>query len=185
MKLNKRTLVLLVSLAVILSLTVGGTLAYLVVKTDVLTNIFNPTKVEVTISNGTITNTGDIPAYVRVAIVATWQKDGAVYAKAPKLCDCEGTHSNTQDCDYTLDLTGWIQGSDGFYYHRAAVVTGNENSVSAPATIVVNATNTEGYTLSIEVLVSAIQATPEAVEAWSGGLYTIGADGKLIAKTTT
>lgn len=183
MKLNKRALVLLVSLAVILSLTVGGTLAYLVVKTDVLTNIFNPTKVEVTINDGTITNTGDIPAYVRVAIVATWQKDGAVYAKTPKLCDCEDEHLDTQDCDYTLDLTGWVQGSDGFYYCQTAVANGSNKS--APAVTVLNATNAEGYTFSIEVLVSAIQATPEAVEAWSGGLYTIGADGKLIAKTTT
>ena len=172
MKLNKRALVLLVSLAVILSLTVGGTLAYLVVKTDVLTNIFNPTKVEVTINDGTITNTGDIPAYVRVAIVATWQKDGAVYAQAP-----------VAGSDYTLNLNGWVQGSDGFYYCQTAVANGSNES--APAVTVRNETNAEGYTLSIEVLVSAIQATPEAVAAWSGGLYTIDADGKLIAKTTT
>ena len=170
-KLNKRNLVLLLSLALLLTATVGATLAYVITKTDLLTNLFLPSKVACEVVEQpegpfTVKNTGDTDAYVRIAVVATWKgTDDTVYAQAPIL-----------GADYTLELDSrWVAGSDGFYYYTAKLgENGSTSGITAAESE--NSSPPDGYTLSVEILASAIQATPDAVQAWSNGVAEVNGD---------
>lgn len=165
MKLNKRSVALLVALVVLLTAAVGATLAYILDKTDPVVNSFTPSHVacEVT-ENGdvyTVSNTGDTQCYVRVAVVVTQQKDGMISAVKP---------------EYTIESeTGWIKGSDGYYYYtQPLAVDGNTLGIT------VSVTAADSYTASVEIVASAIQATSEAVSAWSGGVATAATDGAVL-----
>lgn len=90
MKNHKKLILLLTAVVLVLSVSVGITLAYLTDATESVTNTFTPTsagvEVEDKVENRTkkdvkITNTGDIPVYVRVAVVANWCVDGKIVAQ--------------------------------------------------------------------------------------------------------
>ena len=134
------------ALALTLTITVGGTLAWLVANTDSVTNTFKMGQVtpEVTEDfdgtvkeNVCVQNKGDVPAYIRVALVATWEKkaeDGTTDVKPASLSDLNITLGDMEN--------DWLEGSDGYYYHRA------------PA----------GYHMNLQVIADSIQAAPaEAV----------------------
>lgn len=164
---NKKGMTALMALVLILCCGVGGTLAWLVTTSGPVENTFTPGYVTTTIkesfdgttkSNVTVTNTGNVPAYIRAAIVVNWlDKDGNVYAETP----VKGT-------DYTWDLnTGegsgeWTPGSDGFYYYNDIVgfkapnnVTGNLiNSLSKKDGV----TPPSGYDLQVTILAEGLQA---------------------------
>ena len=159
-----RQVLLLAALAVIAMGVVGGTVAYLVTKTDPVVNTFTPGVVSCKIdetfdgttkSNVYVTNTGNTNAYIRAAIIVTW-KDAAgnIAATVP----AKGT-------DYTLELneTDWVE-HDGYYYYKGSVAPNaqTENLIET-----CTAKNPYGdYTLSVEILADAIQSTPaNAVES--------------------
>lgn len=161
-------------LTVVLAVAVfSSTLAYIIVKTDGLPNAFTPPTVDVEIEGNTVTNKGDIPVYVRAAVVVTWVKDdGTTLAQAP----IAGT-------DYTVEYNtdaGWFQASDGFWYYTDAVEAGASagNLIKA---LTDNGTAPDGYELSVQVISAGIQSTPaEAVQsAWSAVQVV---DGKLEVK---
>lgn len=175
------------ALALVLTLTAGGTLAYLVANTDAVTNTFTPANTGIEIpeefdgqvkNNVKVKNTGDIDVYVRAMIVVTWQKNGEVYATAP----VAGT-------DYTISIgsnTGWTKGADGYYYYTSAlkpnVSTGNLIDTCQP----VAGKAPEGYTLVVDVLAQAIQAEPDSVvtDVWKSGVSGVNNnDGTLTVKT--
>ena len=71
----------LLALVLILVCTVGGTVAYLVAQTDPVVNTFTPGKVSCQVeeefkdndtvkTKAVVKNTGNVPAYIRVAVVA-------------------------------------------------------------------------------------------------------------------
>ncbi len=170
MRTSKKPAALILSLALILTAVLGVTAAYLTTRSSGITNTFTPAKVSCAVQetlNGTskvitVKNTGDADAYIRVALVATWQdSSGTVYIKAPK----EGT-------DYTVTLgSGWVKNSDGYYYHKADVAV---NATTATAITVVKGSTsapTTDYSLHVEVLAEAVQvvqgnATQGAIYAW-------------------
>ena len=181
-RINKKVILLAVSLVLILSAAIGGTVAYLIDQTGSITNTFTPVKVtpEVTEdfdkkvkNNVQITNTGDIPAYIRVKVVVTW-KDAQdnIYGAAPVL----GT-------DYT-----WTSGSDkwflkdGFYYYSEPVAAKGTTGVLFTECKPYDGKAPAGYSLSVDIHAQAIQAEPAAAvqEAWK--VVTVGSDGKLTAK---
>ena len=190
-KLNKKTLTLVVSLALILCVGVGGTLAFLMDISDPVENTFTPsevtTKVEETVENDVktdvkIANTGDTEAFIRAAIVINWADgQGNVYGKTP---------ITTDDYDMELNLAdGWVYNeTDGFYYWTKPVAAGDETGVLIKSVqLAGNVTAPEGYALSVEILCSGVQSVPAAaVEAWSNGLYTVSnvgtAKAVLVAK---
>lgn len=159
------------ALALVLTLSVGGTIAYLITDTDPVENTFTPGNVDCQVietfdgtikSDVKIKNTGNTDAYIRAAIVVTWQNaSGNVLGKAPVL-----------GSDYTLKLatdTGWnITTSDGYYYYATAVSVNNSTGILINECTVLKPAPAEGYTLCVEVLADAIQATPiNAVkDAW-------------------
>lgn len=161
MKLNRKKGILLLTAAVlILVCGVGGTLAYLITQTAPVTNTFTPAHVTSEVnepgwedgntvkSNVTVKNTGNVSAYIRAAIVITWKdKDGNTMPTVPVL----GT-------DYTLDIntSAWSP-SGGYYYYKDKVAAGG-STTNLINSCVSNGTYTDGRSLCVEVIGSAIQA---------------------------
>lgn len=165
----KKPLAALVALVLIIGAVVGGTLAYLAARTDAIVNTFNPAKVDITVKEDfkgstkkdvKITNTGDTEVYIRATYVVTW-KDAAenVYPEQPQ-----------PGVDYNISLNpeqGWFN-YKGYYYYTAPVAPRASTGVLIDLCTPVEGRAPEGYTLSVNVLASAIQSVPaEAVgQAW-------------------
>lgn len=191
-----RKSVLITSVALLLLVAVGTTLAYVFTKTDPLENKFNLSKVScAVVENGNdsvssgnvpvsskknvqIKNTGDTDAYIRVAVVVNWMStDGTkVWASKP-----------VENTDYTIryaENTGWEKGSDGYWYYTKPVpptegsnltdILINEAKVLKPAPL-------DGYYLSIEIVASALQAKPASVVTSQWGV-TVANDGSISKK---
>ncbi len=156
---GKRLMTLLASLALLLGLTVGGTLAYLSAKTDEVPNVFTPSKVPNKIvetfdgrtkSDVSVKNTGDTSAYVRVAIIFNWVDEAG---------NVSGTPVKEGDYALTLNLeNGWVEHTDGYYYYKTPVEPGAQTSVLVTS-CTENADNRpDGYTLSMEIMGQTVQA---------------------------
>lgn len=193
-KLHKRAVTLLVCLVILVTASVGVTLAYLFAATDPVENTFTPAKVSCDVvesfennvkTNVRIQNTGNTDAYIRAAIVVTWKNiDGEVHAARP-----------VRDTDYVISLNltdGWTEGDDGFYYYNQEVVPcthTDETACDDCLTAVLikscqpgSGQAPEGYQLSVEIVASAIQSAPDNVvgDAWSNAQVTVkGESGKL------
>ena len=189
LKKSKKSMALLASLLLLVFATVGGTVAFLMDKTNEKVNQFTPSEITTTVveelngqtkSNVKIQNTGDTEAYIRAAVVVTWKdKDGNVYGKAP----IEGT-------DYKIDWyeegdddseSNWKKGVDGFYYWTKPVNGSRESDVSESSTYtgtliksctVSESTPVDDYFLNVEIIGSSIQSKPinAVVSAWSTGV---------------
>lgn len=121
-----KSMLMLVFAALLLTVAVGSTLAYLLDTTETVENTFTPVKVTCEVdepgwsdggstkSDVSIKNTGTTDAYIRVAVVGNWYNaDGNIIAP------------------HTVDLgtpSGWTKGSDGYYYHTAPVAPGKNTS---------------------------------------------------------
>lgn len=177
MKLNKRAVVLLVSLVVLLAVTVGTTIAFLANKTPEVENTFTPSRVACAVNEVTknqvytVQNTGDTTAYIRAAVVVNWVNDaGHVYAKAP-------TYT------VTPENTNWVLGSDGYYYYINPVAAGAYIDETLTVMLDDGSIVPTGHTLQVEVVASAIQATVIAVNDWSNGVATATTDGANLTVT--
>lgn len=175
-----KALLLIASLAVLLTATVGSTAAWLVSKPAAVENDFVPGKVacQVLEKFGTesgayvkrgvcVKNTGNTDAYIRVLLVFTWKdKDGNIFSNKPQ----EGE-------DYQIvmdDLTNWImQKSDAgvYFYYKKPVARDAETDVLIE--LLRQADGVTGpengtYKLSVDILADAVQADPpEAVkDSW-------------------
>ena len=178
---NKKSIII-ASVMLLLLATVGTTLAYIFTETKPVENTFNPSKVSCAVveNNGTpvtgsvtdtgnvkenvqIKNTGDTDAYIRVEVVVNWMDEAGTKVWATK--PVEGA-----DGDYTITYNlsnGWFNGGDGFYYYSKTI------SPEKLTTILINEAKQlksapqtpDGiqYYLSIEIVASAIQSTPETV----------------------
>lgn len=180
---NKKRKMLLLSMLIILVMGVGATVAFLHTSTSDVENTFDPTQVSCDVNetfdnkvktNVSVTNTSDIPAFIRAEVVVTWQdSEGNVYAEAP----VEGTDYTMSygGTEGTLTNSGWVEGADGFYYHTNPVAVGEDTAIFIAKCEPVDANTPEGYSLHVEVLASAIQ-----VEGVSDGVPTdpTGAEGR-------
>ncbi len=179
---NKKALTLLVCLVVLIVATVGGTLAYLMASTQPVKNEFSPSKVSCAVvedpfdgiekTNVQIQNTGDTKAYIRAAVVVTWKNDkGEIYAATPQ-----------ENSDYTITFNSnndWFEGNDGFWYHRTEIApcthVGDQGHSGCMTGVLINSCAPvadrapSGYSLSVEIVASAIQSTPDSVvgKEWS------------------
>lgn len=167
---KKKVSLLLVSLVLIAAIAVGSTVAFIATSTKPITNIFNPANVTIDIdekfengvkSNVQVKNTGNTDAFIRAKIVVTWKDaHGNVSATKP----VEGT-----DYTMTLNETNWFRGSDGFYYCKTSVAPKGSTPVLITACKKVDGvTPPDGYDLSVEIIASGIQSTPDSAvtEAW-------------------
>lgn len=151
------------ALILIICLAVGGTVAFLIAKTNPVVNIFTPAKVTVDIEEiiennaktsitvRNVLNDEDVPCYIRVKLVSNMQdKDDNVTASKP-----------LNKFDIGAD---WIDGGNGYYYYKYAVDVDNSttNLLAENASIQL----VEGQV--VEVLAEGIQSLPTTAveEAW-------------------
>ena len=151
--------VALVAILVLLCCTVAGTLAYLVTSTGPVTNTFTPasvtTQVEekfdgITKRNVTIKNTGDIPAYIRAAVIINWADgDGNVSATPVK------------DGDYVIKYDSsntWKKIGDYWYYTKPVAADSLTEKALIESCTPVAGKAPEGYDLQVTILADGIQA---------------------------
>lgn len=181
----KNAAMLIPALALLLTLSVGGTVAFLIAKGNPVRNEFTPSAVSCQViedtfegetkTNVAIQNTGDTEAYIRAAIVVTWKdaEGGNIYAVKPK-----------ENVDYTIELnvTDWVLGSDGFFYHKEPVAANQSTKMLINRCSPIEGKNPDGYGLNVEILGSAIQSVPTSVvtSIWSSGVGDVNADGTLV-----
>ena len=200
-KANRRRLspqkwAVLVSVVLIFTAVIGSTVAFLTANGGSVTNVFGPSHVTsqvvendgaefngVTKSNVEVMNTGDTDAYVRAAVVFTWQTEDGQHVLPEK---------PTAGTDYTIDWNTveadgsskqWFTGSDGYYYYPAAIGSGQTTEQALITRITDAQTKTVNgitYYLCVEILSSAIQAEPAtAVEsAWTA--VNVNSSGQLV-----
>lgn len=145
-KCSALTLVLVV---LILTVTVGGTVAYLVDQTNAVTNTFTTAQVSCAVLNGgdtlSVKNTSNIPAYLRAIYTVNWM-------------DISGNVSGIRPVygtDYTVKIAGGWTESGGIWYYDGSVPV---DGVKAFVTVTATGTARDGYTLTTEVVAEAIQA---------------------------
>jgi len=164
-KMNKKTLVLLIAIAALMTASIGGTVAWLATSSGPITNTFTPAHVSVSVTdeidgntkkNVQITNTSDIPVYMRVAVVANWYDDAGNIV-APWTNNL-GT------------LSGWTLKDDGYYYYNGTVpaedgVLGGTDTVTLFDTYEAKNGPADAH-LEMDIIAQVIQATPtDAVTA--------------------
>lgn len=163
-----RPLALLLALILVVGAAAGGTVAWLTQTTQTENNNFSYGTVSCAInesfngttkSNVTVTNTGNTPAYIRAACIVNW-------------VDAQGNIAANVPADYTYSSIpgdGWIAGNDGYYYYNGVVAP---DATTTGSLLTCTSTHPAGgeYTLSVKVIASAVQATPNTAvnEAWPG-----------------
>ena len=150
---------LIIALALILVLAVGGTVAYIFTQTGPVINTFTPADAKITVdeeissnlktSITVANNSTGVPVYIRVALVANMiDKDENVTGAASVPT-------------FTLG-ENWFKGNDGYYYYTKAVPVGEStgNLLKSPMTLSEN--------MQVVVLADAIQAMPKqaVIDAW-------------------
>lgn len=177
-KSKKKLAIVLVSLLAACTVAATGTIAYLTTATAPVVNTFSPTNTVIEIpegfdgetkSNVTVKNKGDIPVYIRAAVVITWEKsDTEIHPQKP-VENTDYIMNWGNDSNTTTLGPDWVKGEDGFYYYTKVVQPNASTSTLIDSCVEAeNANKPEGYHLSIEIIANAIQAEPTtAVEqAW-------------------
>lgn len=169
---KKKTILMLATMVLLLTVTVGSTIAYLVTSSGPVENKFTPANVKSEVQekfNGTektdvkIKNIGNTSAYIRAAIVITW-KDSTGNKTLP---DQPGTG------DYSITLgEGWTKESDGFYYWKDKVASGDETGILIKS-CKQETRYEDGRRLCVEIIGSAIQSEGGAVTVDANGGWTI------------
>lgn len=169
----KKASALTIAIILILVMAIGGTVAFLVTHTDQIVNTFQPTDVTCEIiedfnadktvkKSAVVENTGKIPAYIRVAVVAN-------------TVDAEGNITGAKDVSNKLAGSGWTKVGDYYYYN--GVVKPNETTGNLLA---------EGIDLNdiqVTILASAIQAEPTNAVAQAWGVQFNGSTWSAVSGT--
>ena len=184
-------LMAVLALVLVLTVAVGGTIAWLSKGTDPVVNTFTMGEVNPEIkeefdgdtkSNIGVTNSGSVPAFVRVKLLFTWQEG----ATAGNSADSTGTPGEivgvpVTDADIDWVWSGdsnWAKGSDGYYYYTVPLGNGDTATLLDKVEVNSNSENGRQYYLGLNILVDAVQATPAdaAYDTWgvtvSGGKIT-------------
>ena len=167
------------ALALVLALSVGGTVAYLFTNTSEVVNTFTPGKTGISIEEKTegpkkteitVKNDGDVPVYVRVMLVATYHNSEG------QVC---GQHSSVAVPGFGLNFDYWVPGDAGVYYYKTAIPAkdATENLISGENGIMLKQAE-DGCVMHVEVLAQSIQAEPaDAVkDAWGVDPTTLGSN---------
>lgn len=163
----KRSLVLVVSVLVLLLAVAGGTLAWLTAQTDGVVNTFTPAQVSCVVTenfNGTtksnvnVTNTSDIPAYIRVKLV-TYRVNEA------------GQHiGGTATIPTFTPGEEWVKYGEYYYYTLPVVSKGQPTYplIGNDGINLTRYTDPDGGKQVVEVMAEAIQSVPDTAvkDAW-------------------
>lgn len=175
---GKKPALLIVALALILTVAVGGTVAYLATKTDSKVNTFTPSQVSCEVTenfDGTnkekvnVTNTSNIDAFIRIKLVTYRVNEDGQHigglAEIPEFTPGEG----------------WVKYGE-YYYYTKPVAPGASPAADLISSIALTESykDVDGGKQAIDVMAEAIQSVPEAAvkAAWGAG-FSINADGSL------
>lgn len=159
-RIGKRKLAMVLSLVLLMAMAIGGTMAFLITRSENVANTFAPGHVgcdvyaegnEWTVKPDTLTNA---KVYLRAEVVANYTKDGNIHWSQPTL---------------TVTGTDWEQKDDGFYYYKKPVAPSEKNNVPK-LVITTQGTAPTGYDVQIQVLGEAIQAGPDEVNWNNSGM---------------
>lgn len=193
----------LIAVLVITAAT-GAVYAYLSASTGPVKNTFAPDSAtqpsivetfDKTVKRDVAVDVGDpgYGVYVRVAIVATWQKQDGEGNVITHWQMPVGAETEAVGVDYLLvwNKNDWFLGSDGFYYHKNMVAcdgTAGSNLTSAliKECYQLHEPPEAGYTLHVEIIAQTIQAMgstddgdiPAVKDAWK--TVTTDGNGNLI-----
>lgn len=178
-----------ICLALVLFCGIGGTLAYIVTKTDSIKNIFTAAKVDNTVeesydgtikSSITVKNTGDTAVYVRVKLISYRIND-----------DGEAIGGAAVIPEFTLG-EDWIKMGECYYYTKPLLNINDSTSDLLGTDIELTTySDADGGKQVIEVMSEAIQAEPKkAVEdAWgktvADQLQSVSSTSSLTADEST
>lgn len=160
-----KSLIVIVCCAIVLLLSVGGSMAFITTVTEAITNVFKKPNLSTEIvedfdgevkENVKFKNNGDTDEYIRAYIVVTYKDaEGNVYSEAPEVASEYYILMNNRD---------WKLGNDGFWYYPNVVEPGDFTPVLInECKMRTGVQPPEGYFLSVEILCSAIQAKPKSV----------------------
>lgn len=165
-RMNRAT-VLLMAILMLIGVVAGSTVAYLIDKTGQVANTFEYAKVsceitenfdKATKSNVQVKNTGTTDAYIRATYVVNWlDKDGGIVASVPA----------GYSYDLRINPNGKWKESGGYYYYPDPVAP-NESTEGSLLTCTVSYPPNPEYTLSVEILATAVQSQPASAvtDAW-------------------
>ena len=152
----------------LLALAIGGTVAWLTAGDTPITNTFNPSKVTCAVTetfdettgvktNVNVTNTGDIPAYIRVKLV-TYRTNA------------QGQHiGGTAELPDFTPGAYWVKYGDYYYYTLPVEPNGKPaTNLTDSMTLTGSYNDADGGKQAIDVMAEAIQSVPaEAVgQVW-------------------
>lgn len=176
----RKVLIGLICVLVILAALLGSVIAYMFRQTQVEENNFIPAQVSCRVNEKTtdnvdqkteitVTNTGNIDAYIRVRFVSYWVRpgEGGSWEIAPKASKMPAI---------TL-AEGWIQGPQDTYYFTTPVAPGADTG-NLLATPMVLAVEDNCYQV-VEVFAEAIQSLPE--KAVENSWHVTVSDGRITA----
>ncbi len=175
---HRKPLTIGLCVAIVLSVAVGGAIAWFTDSTEEIKNSFSNADVSCEIkenfdgstkSDVCVHNTSSMYSYIRVKVVPSWENDKgeAVPVKAT-LGDLNIVWGNSK-------ADKWIDGGNGYYYYKEKVApNGNTDILISKATI----KTANGNKMNLSIVAEAIQGDPaDAVkEAWG---RTVGTDGCL------
>ena len=146
---------------------VSGSLAWLTSTPGPVVNEFIPGEVTIQVdekfdsttkSDVSIKNTGDVPAYIRVALVPAWVDDEGNIAAKPASLELN------DDCNIAWGKDGsgyeddWFIGSDGFYYCKTVIEPGEYTPILIKSCTVKDGEHE--YDFELQVIASAVQSLP-------------------------
>lgn len=175
---HKKAVLIGLSAMLLAVATIGGTLAWLTSTPPTLTNTFIPGDVPNEIhedfngstkSNVTIKNVGNVPAFIRVALVPAWRNNDTDHTGAGLATN--GTYT------ISINTADWTLGSDGYYYYKNAV------QPNASTTALVNSCSplTSGLSASYKGKVFELSVISQSVQSEGMG-QTINTAQKAFAK---
>lgn len=165
---TKRLSTLLLSVILMVTIAVGGTVAYLVTQDKPITNTFTPSHVNCEVTenfNGTVksnvnvTNIGDTDAYIRVKLV-TYRVNQ------------DGQHiGGTATIPQFNPGTNWVK-YGGYYYYTLPVKPNEQPTSDLISSITLDGpyTDADGGKQVIEVMAEAIQSAPAEAIGRSWGV---------------
>ena len=170
---------------------VSGSLAWLISTPEPVVNEFIPGEVTIQVDetfddghttkqNVSIKNTGNVPAYIRVALVPAWVDDeGNSAAKPASLEQLDNECNIAWGEDGNGYEADWFIGADGFYYCKTFINPGKSTPILIKSCTVKDGEHE--YDFELQVIASAVQSLPTSTveKVWP---VVVSTDGTLAKK---
>lgn len=162
---GKKWIVVSVLIMLLAFVGIGTAISYIMTETDPVENLLVPGSVSCEIvetfdgkvkTDVSVKNTGNTQAFIRAAVLVHWQSKTdttEILARGP----VEGV-----DYEIVYGDSGWTRELDGFWYYTKAVDPEESTSVLVKSVSQISE-SPEGYSLSVEIIASAIQSNPVSV----------------------